>query len=159
MNFLLLRARPCMPLTVAFPDRKRRQFTQPLSSTVFELVKTIHTEFPMDAFRLYFQGREISHESETLGALGIPENALLRVDDAENPRTHPVNSEISQAVETGEDGESEISRIMGFKEFSSSKGKSHRASDLSGFRKTSRAHFRTFRVQKSRGIRASTEKT
>ncbi len=150
-----------MPLTVAFPDRKRRQFTLSTTALLIDLVRIIHADFPMENFRLYFQGREVTEELKSFAELTIPENALLRIDDLETVRAHPI-SDIPAKVESSEkekpsalqDDQDELTAVLGFPTFSSSKGKSHKHSDLSGYRKTSRAHFRTFRVQRGRGIRA-----
>ena len=151
-----------MPLTVAFPDRKRRQFTLPPTASLLDLVRLIHADFSMDDFRLFFQGREIADELQTLAHCCIPENALLRVDDLETPRAHTIVDvdvgvpEVAEVPPASSLVESEVSRVLGFSNFSSSKNKSHKASDASGYRKTSRAVFRTFRVLQpgGRGIRA-----
>ena len=121
-----------MNVVVVLTNRQRRHFTFDDANANFSvLVEKVSIEEEMDGKRFYFAGKEILHENYTFEKLKIPSGALLRVEEAETP-THDrsVNPPISSYLE--EDEDAEISRVMGFNSFSSTKGKNHKASDVSG---------------------------
>ena len=121
------------------------------SIPVFELVKQLHAAIKMDGFRLYFAGKEVIEETRSFSELGIPNGALLRIDEAETPRDGLIDELVAGRLpdqETEEDTETEMVRVMGFSSFSSSKGQCHKHSDCSYARINKTPQYRQFMKRK-----------
>jgi len=107
---------PGMKLTVILEDRQRRDFD--IDGPVSELVSKIALLSSMEGKALFFQGKQLD-EAKTLAELGIPEQAVLRVSEQEEP----VNRAQPEVIEAEE--EDEMAKMLGFKSFGTTKGQTH----------------------------------
>jgi hypothetical protein len=112
-----------MKLTVILTDRQRRVFE---AENLPELVAAVAALESMEGNALFFQGRQLdeerSFEEQNVPATG----AIVRVDTEETPtRRQPKIMETEVAEDIPADEDLEISAMLGFKNFGSSKGQAH----------------------------------